>query len=139
MNSDISYNQALRALILEDMASVRMLLRAVLSDLQLEIVAEAKVISRGLELFREIEPDIVFLDLGLPDGNGLSIIQQLKRERPHVCIAILSADAGQQNVQSASELGADHFIAKPFTAKRIGQIVDQVVRLRHFNVNTPSD
>jgi len=135
MSSVALQKPQLKAILIEDMLSVRMLLRAVLTHLEIEVVGEAKTAAQGMEQFRELEPDIVFLDLGLPDTDGLDLLPTFKRERPFTCVVVLTAKNDQDTVNTASDLGADHFIAKPFTVKRIGLVVEQVMRSREASLS----
>lgn len=71
-------------------------------------------------------PDAVFLDLKLPDGNGMDILSQIKKIHPETIVFIISAYGSEETREEASEKGAYAFIDKPFTEDEILRNVDKV-------------
>ena len=64
-------------------------------------------------MLKEIEPQLLLLDLNLPDGNGIDLLTDLRKQGSQYPIWILSADAGQQTQESALQNGANLFMSKP--------------------------
>ena len=75
-------------------------------------------------------PDILFLDLGLPDMNGLDILANIMDADPDAYIVILSGKGSKENVMKAMKVGAKGFIAKPFTREKIFQYIERCPSIR---------
>lgn len=103
-----------RLLVIEDEAPIRRLLRAIATPHGWEVV-EAASGREGLALARAALPELVILDLGLPDGDGLDLIPLLRAERPVPVIVLSSRDREEDKV-AALDLGADDYVTKPFGA-----------------------
>jgi two-component system KDP operon response regulator KdpE len=99
-------------LVVDDEPPIRRLLRTSLSAQGYRIV-EADNGAAALHEIRNHEPDIVILDLGLPDGDGLSIIETV-RQSSAVPIIVLSSRSDERGKVEALDLGADDYLTKPF-------------------------
>ena len=75
----------------------------------------AKSLKEGYDKYNSFSPDVVLLDLSLPDGSGFSAIPGMKEANPDVKIVIVSAYDGPKERKRASLEGADFFIGKPFS------------------------
>ena len=81
----------------------------------------------GLKLNREIQPDVIVLDLGLPDRDGLDILQDLKSEGAGDSgpkVIILSVRKEQRTKDEAFALGADAYLSKPFLMEDLIQLIE---------------
>jgi two-component system KDP operon response regulator KdpE len=102
----------LRALIIDDEKSIRRFLRTTLTAEDFD-VTEAETAAAGLRLAHETKPDLVVLDLGLPDGDGAQLIAPiLAIDAP--AILVLSALDEESRKVAALDMGADDFVTKPF-------------------------
>lgn len=116
-----------RLLIIEDEAAIRRLLRTIVAPHGWE-VAEATTGAAALEQVRHTLPELILLDLGLPDMDGLDLIARLKRERP-VPIIVLSSRDREADKVTALDLGADDYVTKPFSE---GELLARIrTALRH--------
>ncbi|MDX1972699.1 MAG: response regulator [Candidatus Sumerlaeia bacterium] len=114
-------------LIIEDEAPIRRFLRASLEAQQHQLV-EATTAQEGLSLAATNAPDLILLDLGLPDLDGLEVLKRL-REFISVPIIILSARGKERDKIDALDSGADDYLTKPFS---IGELSARIrVALRH--------
>lgn len=114
-------------LIIEDEAEIRKFLRLTLSMHDFEPV-EAETGKEGLRQLVIQRPELVILDLGLPDMDGSEIIQEI-RGWSQMPIIVLSARGQEKDKINALELGADDYLTKPFSA---GELVARIkVALRH--------
>ncbi len=114
-------------LVIEDDPPIRRFLRASLSSHDCE-VAEATTGKEALMLATQQPPDLVILDLGLPDMDGLEIIRRL-RDWTSVPIIIVSARGQEKDKVAALDAGADDYLTKPFGA---GELLARIrVALRH--------
>ncbi|MFW6114375.1 MAG: response regulator [bacterium] len=113
--------------IIEDEAPIRRFLRASLSAEGFEII-EAETAAGGLRSITQQRPNLVLLDLGLPDGDGVDLIRTV-REWSSIPIIVLSARGEEQAKIVALDEGADDYLAKPFG---IGELLARIrVALRH--------
>lgn len=117
-----------RVLVIDDEPAIR---RAVGTNLGRHgfRVSEAETGQQGLDLFTSFRPDVVILDLSLPDIDGLQVIKSI-RERKATPIIILSVRGGERDKVSALDLGADDYLTKPFS---VGELLARIrVALRHI-------
>ena len=117
----------IRILSIEDESEIRKFLRSTLGANGM-IVIEAETGREGLQKVTTQSPDVILLDLGLPDMDGMDIIRQV-REWGRTPIIVLSARGQERDKIEALELGADDYLTKPFAA---GELVARIkVALRH--------
>jgi two-component system KDP operon response regulator KdpE len=100
------------ALVIDDERQIRKLLRIVLEQDRYRVL-EAETGKQGLSEIALRRPDVVLLDLGLPDMDGLAVLKRL-REWSHVPVLILSVREGAEDKVAALDAGADDYVTKPF-------------------------
>jgi two-component system KDP operon response regulator KdpE len=120
-------NASRAVLIIEDDEKIRNVLRTVL-ELEQYRVIEAENGERGIVELKSHRPDIVVLDLGLPDCDGVDLIRNA-RKWSSVPIVVLSARAQEEQKVNALEAGADDYVTKPFGTREL--LVRIRVALRH--------
>ncbi|WP_158780552.1 two-component system response regulator KdpE [Pantoea sp. BAV 3049] len=114
-------------LIVEDEKEIRRFLRLALEGEALRVF-DAETLQRGLIEAATRKPDLVILDLGLPDGDGNDFIREI-RQWSAVPVIVLSARSDEQDKIAALDAGADDFLTKPFG---VGELMARVrVALRH--------
>lgn len=118
-----------KILIIEDDHSLRSFMRVLLSA-QNYTVEEANDGKQGITLALSSQPDIIILDLGLPDIDGLAIIEQI-REHVTASIIVVSARDKENDKITALDNGADDYLTKPFNAQEL--LARIRVALRHQN------
>jgi DNA-binding response OmpR family regulator len=99
-------------LIVEDEPLIRWTIRQALTAWGFEPV-EAADATAAMRAFEDHPPDVVLLDINLPDGSGLELLRRFKQRRPRVAVIIVSAEVMVENAIEALRGGADDFIAKP--------------------------
>lgn len=114
-----------KILIVDDESSMRLLLRRTL-ELGFYIVYEAANGTSALRMIEQIDPDIVLLDINLPDMNGISILQEIRKSDFTVGVLMVSALSNQHWIELAQSEGADGFVSKPYLIK---DILNAVARL----------
>jgi len=119
-----------KVLIVEDDTHIRRLLRAALQRAGHEVV-EAANAREGLSLLDIERPEIVLLDLGLPDRDGLELIQ-LIRARSQAPILVISAREQSEEKVAALDLGADDYVTKPFDTEELLARVRTALRHRRI-------
>lgn len=109
--------QAAKILVIEDDAHIRRLLRAALQRAG-HVVSEAGSAREGLSLADIEKPEVVLLDLGLPDRDGLELIQPIK-QRTGATVLVVSAREDTAEKVAALDLSADDYVTKPFDTEEI--------------------
>jgi two-component system KDP operon response regulator KdpE len=123
-----------RILIVEDEAEIRRFVRLTLESAGHE-VHEAESLQRGLIEAGTRRPDLLVLDLGLPDGDGVDLIRDL-RQWSAAPVIVLSARSGEADKIAALDAGADDYLVKPFGA---GELLARVrAQLRRHQQQTPA-
>ena len=106
-----------RILIIEDDAGIRAVLRALLQSEQYRVI-EAETAMRAEIEVRSHKPDLLVVDLGLPDGDGVRLIKSIRTWSP-VPILVLSARTMEAHKVAALDAGADDYVTKPFSAPEL--------------------
>jgi two-component system KDP operon response regulator KdpE len=123
-----------RILVVEDEAEIRRFVRWTL-EAEGHEVHEADGVKRGLIEAGTRRPDLVVLDLGLPDGDGVDLIRDL-RKWSNVPVIVLSARSGEADKIAALDAGADDYLVKPFGS---GELMARVrAQLRRHRQQTPA-
>jgi two-component system response regulator AtoC len=79
----------------------------------------ANSLSQGRQMIKTVFPDLLLLDLNLPDGNGLELYQELKDNQEFIPTIVITAHSSIQSAIDAMKLGVDDYIAKPFDLKEL--------------------
>jgi two-component system, OmpR family, KDP operon response regulator KdpE len=119
------------ALLIEDEERIRRFLRTAL-EREGWVVREARTLHQGLEDARAHQPDLVILDLGLPDGDGMDFLRDL-RDRSTLPVIVLSARASEHDKIKALDAGANDYLTKPFgVAELLARVRAAVRRYRQI-------
>ena len=100
-------------LIIEDDAEIRRFLRTSLAAEHYRF-REAKTAADGIKEAAARQPDVVLLDLGLPDSDGIEVIRQIRKRKQNFPIIVLSVRSAERDKIAALDAGADDFVNKPF-------------------------
>jgi two-component system, chemotaxis family, chemotaxis protein CheY len=115
----------MKVLLIDDSAMSRNLLKRALGNEH--EYAEAAEGMRGIEMYFNEKPDLVFLDLTMPGVSGMEILNQLRQIDPAAKIIISTADIQDFSRQQASDLGASAYLTKPFTIEGVKEAVQQAI------------
>jgi len=105
------------ALVIDDEVQIRRLLRVVLESAEYQ-VHEAETAAQGLTDAATRRPDVVLLDLGLPDSDGVNVLRRL-REWSQVPVIVLSVRDDEEGKVAALDAGADDYVTKPFSSAEL--------------------
>ncbi len=86
-------------------------------------VQSAGNLEDGRKLYKEIKPSLIFLDVNLPDGNGLEELCELKKANLSGKVVMMSAFVHQEDRDKAQNLGAIDFLSKPFSLVKLEQVI----------------
>jgi two-component system NtrC family response regulator len=115
-----------RVLIIDDERPVLMTLEALLKRHGYEVDTAATA-SQGLKTLKSNSPSLVLLDLQLPDGHGLEMLDRIKTELPEVHVIILTAHDSLHNAIESIKRGAFHFISKPYASEELLSLVEKAL------------
>ena len=120
--------QPIRILIADDHGVVREGLRAVLEEDDLQVVGEAMTGQEAVAMAHRLQPDVVLLDIRMPDLNGLQALVQIKAKAPAMRVVMLTTYATPDYLIKAIQSGADGYLSKDTDPQQIPAVVRTVVR-----------
>lgn len=120
-------NKDLRVLIIDDDDMMRSYLRIMLRHVNVENIDEAGTANKASKFINTHKVDLIFLDINLPDRDGVEFISTIKEKLPEAHIIMVSSEATMDRIQQAMKSGAKDFIAKPFNAGIVESKVHQLI------------
>ncbi|MBD7936617.1 MULTISPECIES: response regulator [Cytobacillus] len=116
-----------KILVVDDAKFMRLTLKNILKKANHDIVGEAENGKQAIALYEELTPDLVTMDITMPEMSGLEAMRKIKAEYPTARIVMCSAMGQQKMVVEAIEAGAKDFIIKPFDEVRVIDAVSRVL------------
>ncbi len=116
-----------RVLIVDDAAFMRMMIKNILTKNGYDVVAEAENGQIAVEMYKDFKPDLVTMDITMPEMNGIEGVKEILNIDPHANVIMCSAMGQQSMVMEAIQAGAKDFIVKPFQQDRILQAMERVL------------
>ena len=116
-----------RVLIVDDAAFMRMMIKDILEKNGFEVVGEASNGLKGVELYKTEKPDIVTMDITMPEMDGIEAVKAIKAFDPTAKVIMCSAMGQQTMVMDAIRAGARDFIVKPFQSDRVLEAIKKVL------------
>ena len=114
-------------LIVDDAAFMRMMIKDILTKNGYNIAAEAENGKIAVDKYNEVKPDLVLMDITMPEMDGIQALKSIKTNDPNANIIMCSAMGQQAMVIEAIQSGAKDFIVKPFQAERVLEAVKKVI------------
>ncbi|MDQ0203769.1 response regulator [Pectinatus haikarae] len=118
---------ATKVLVVDDAAFMRMMVKDILSKNGYEIVGEAENGAVALAKYQELKPDLVTMDITMPEMDGITAVKEIKKADPNAKVIMCSAMGQQAMVIEAIQAGARDFIVKPFQPDRVLEAVRKAV------------
>ena len=115
-------------LIVDDEPDIRELLDITLSRMGLQ-THSAATLEEAKELVARVQPDLCLTDMRLPDGNGISLVQYIQQEFPHIPVAMITAHGSVETAISALKAGAFDFISKPVELESLRRLISSALQL----------
>lgn len=106
-------------LIVDDAAFMRMSLKMMLERNGYQVIGEAENGEVGIKKYKELQPDIVTMDITMPEMDGIAALKAIRQHDPQACVLLVSAMGQQHFVMEAITSGAKGFIVKPFQEEHI--------------------
>ena len=114
-------------LICDDAAFMRMMIKDILSKNGYTVAGEAENGAKAVEKYNELKPDLVLMDITMPDKDGIQALKEIKSADPGAKVIMCSAMGQQAMVIESIQAGAKDFIVKPFQPDRVLEAVKKVV------------
>ncbi|GFN24121.1 MAG: response regulator [Thermoanaerobacteraceae bacterium] len=116
-----------RVLVVDDAAFMRMMIKDILTKNGYEVAGEAENGAKAVELYQELKPDVVTMDITMPEMDGIAAVKAIRKMDPEAKIIMCSAMGQQLMVMEAIQAGAKDFIVKPFQQERVLQALKKVL------------
>lgn len=114
-------------LICDDAAFMRMMIKDILTKNGYNVAGEAENGQKAVEKYKELSPDLVLMDITMPEMDGIQALKEIKKLDGNALIIMCSAMGQQAMVIESIQAGAKDFIVKPFQAERVIEAVKKVV------------
>ena len=114
-------------LVCDDAAFMRMMIKDILTKNGYNVAGEAENGAKAVEKYKELTPDLVLMDITMPEMDGLQALKEIRKMDANAKIIMCSAMGQQAMVIEAIQSGAKDFIVKPFQAERVLEAVKKVV------------
>ena len=114
-------------LICDDAAFMRMMIKDILTKDGYDVVGEATNGAEGVEKYNQLKPDLVMMDITMPEMNGIEALKKIKEGDASANVIMCSAMGQQAMVIESIQSGAKDFIVKPFQAERVLEAVKKAI------------
>jgi len=126
-SNGVGSRRSLKLLIVDDSNIMRRRIERSQQFEELEVVGTAGNGLEALEMFRKTDPDVVTMDLTMPQMDGIECISKLVQLKPAVRILVISALADKATAVEAMERGANGFLNKPFTDRQLNEAIAELM------------
>lgn len=116
-----------KVMICDDAAFMRMMIKDILTKNGYNIAGEAENGAKAVEKYAELKPDLVLMDITMPEMDGIEALKKIKAGDPNAVVIMCSAMGQQAMVIESIQSGAKDFIVKPFQADRVIEAVKKVI------------
>jgi two-component system chemotaxis response regulator CheY len=116
-----------RILIVDDAAFMRMMIRDILTKNGYEVVGEAQDGAQAIEKYKELNPDLITMDITMPEMDGITALKEIRKLDTNAKVIMCSAMGQQAMVIDAIQAGAKDFIVKPFQADRVIEAIKKTL------------
>ncbi len=114
-------------LVCDDAAFMRMMIKDILTKNGYNVAGEAENGLKAVEKYNELKPDLVLMDITMPEMDGIQALKKIKETDPAATVIMCSAMGQQAMVIESIQAGAKDFIVKPFQADRVLDAVKKIV------------
>lgn len=116
-----------KILICDDALFMRTLIRKALEPLGYDVVGEAENGAQAITMARELKPDLMTLDIVMPEMDGITALERIRKEEPGIRVVMVTAVDQREYMQKAMRLGIADFIVKPFDDSRVISAIDRAL------------
>jgi len=120
-----------RVLIVDDAQFTRNMLKNIISKIeQIEVIGEASNGVEAISLYKKLNPDLVTMDLVMPEKGGIEATEEILKINSKALIVVVSALGQEALVLEAAKKGAKDFIQKPFKTEQILEVMDRILKYK---------
>lgn len=117
-----------RIIVIDDSYYMRTMLKNILTDAGYNVVAEAANGLDAIKVINEHVPDLVSLDIILPDTTGIEVLKKIREEHPNMKVVMVSAVGQDTIIKEAMDGGALAYIVKPFSEDKVLEIIENIFK-----------
>ena len=122
-------NEKKKVLIVDDAQFTRNMLKNIINKIeQIEVIGEASNGVEAISLYKKLNPDLVTMDLVMPEKGGIEATEEILKINPKAMIVVVSALGQEALVLEAAKKGAKDFIQKPFKTEQILEVMDRILK-----------
>jgi DNA-binding NarL/FixJ family response regulator len=122
----------MKVFIADDSPILQDRLKTMLSDFpEVEIAGQARDVPEAIKSIQDLNPDLVILDIRMPDGSGIEVLQSIKKDRPDIKVIVFTNYPYPQYRKKCMDLGADFFFAKATESDQISVAVSELIKSAH--------
>mgnify|MGYP001015467932 FL=1 len=114
-------------LVVDDSIMIRKLIKTILENENHKVIAEASNGEEAYNMYTKFNPDLVTMDVSMPNVNGIIAVKKIINNYPEANIIMVSAISQRDMVFEALESGAKHYIIKPITREKIISVINEVL------------
>ena len=114
-------------LVCDDAIFMRTMITDILTQAGYDIIGEAETGAQAVEKYRQLKPDLVTMDIVMPDMGGIEAVREICKDSPEAKILMCSAMGQQALVVEAIQAGAKDFVVKPFQPSRVLEAVQRLL------------
>lgn len=124
-----SENLMKRVLIVDDASFMRMAIKIILQKSGFEVIGEAENGVVGIKKYQELQPDLVTMDITMPEMTGIEALKEITKFDPKAKVVMVSAMGQQAMVREAIVNGAKSFIVKPFKEDHVVETLNKILEM----------
>lgn len=114
------------ALVVDDSSFQRSLVSETIKE-WVEVVGTAENGREAVEMFTETEPDMITMDIMMPEMNGIEALSEIKERSPETTVVMVTSVSQKEKMREAAKAGADGYVTKPFEAEDLGAELDDAL------------
>lgn len=114
-------------LIVDDSLMMRKKLNAYIEDLNYNIVGTASDGEEAIRLSKELKPDIITMDVTMPNVDGITAVKEIKKDNPNVKIVMITSHGQEDIILRSLEAGAAAYLIKPIEKEKLGEVLNGLI------------
>ncbi|NOQ30932.1 MAG: response regulator [Helicobacteraceae bacterium] len=119
-------NKKLSVLIVDDSLLIRKQLRSILEKLEIKVLGDAKDATEAIQLYRQLKPDFVTMDITLDKIDGIEAVKRIKKIDPEAKIIMVTSYGQEEKVFKSIKAGAKSYLLKPIIVEKLVSILDKL-------------
>ena len=123
-----------RVIIADDESHIRMMMKSMFKRLDWEVVSEAKNGQEAIDLYKQLKPDILLLDVNMPHKTGFDVLEEIFEFDANACIIMLTSVTDCESTEKCIDNGAANYILKTNSIKDIKNLIIQTWEELHNNI-----